>query len=358
MRPFLLACAARHSSLCALGFSGLEQLAAYNALSRESSAALVELLAQARVSCVRVASRTFLLLQPDDLVVWQVDDDDEEPAQLKALQTTLTVLQSLASQPSSDDAVQSLVFACFRLLSGAQCTNAVRATAAATLRQAVSVLLQRASQDAGAGSSALALLGAICAIAHGRAAPALAAPLPRAFAVDLLDDALRAHALLFRTAPTFCDLLAQTIFPLLADLLAGGAAQSVKGSGARYGSATGTALPASIPDDVGVDPARVAEHRCTFRTASTAVCLFARTLPRQIGMLLARLLAASQAGDQAAWYRAAAFEGLHRCAADAHLARSLVEALPCEPRVTVLGQICVVATATLADAVGPDAVRT
>ena len=54
-RPFLLACAARNSSLCALGFTALEQLAASDALSEESTGALVDALAQVCVFALRRA---------------------------------------------------------------------------------------------------------------------------------------------------------------------------------------------------------------------------------------------------------------------------------------------------------------
>jgi hypothetical protein len=48
VRPFLLACAARHSSLCALGLAALEQLAAGDELSEAATRELVDALAQAR----------------------------------------------------------------------------------------------------------------------------------------------------------------------------------------------------------------------------------------------------------------------------------------------------------------------
>jgi hypothetical protein len=280
-----------------------------------------------------------------------VNDGDEEQTQLKALQTTLTVLQSQHC-PDTEAAVSALLATCFRMLSGAQASNAVHATAAATARQAVSVLLARAREGgaapapAAASTRALALVRVLCSLARG-AAPDLAAPLPRAFAVDLLDDALRAHASLFTASPPFSELLAQCVFPLLTDLLAGG-------TGAAE-AAVPLSPAASLPDEVGVDPAEVAERRCALRTATTLVCTYAHSLPRHADALLERLLAAAQSGARGAWHRAAALEAVQRCAADARLARCLVDAA--EPRTHALTRMAGVAAGTLTESCGVDAVR-
>jgi hypothetical protein len=281
----------------------------------------------------------------------QVNDGDEEQTQLKALQTTLTVLQSQHC-PDTEAAVSALLATCFRLLSGAQASNAVHATAAASARQAVSVLLARAREGgaapapAAASTRALALVRVLCSLARG-AAPDLAAPLPRAFAVDLLDDALRAHASLFTASPPFSELLAQCVFPLLTDLVAGG-------TGAAE-AAVPLSPAASLPDEVGVDPAEVAERRCALRTATTLVCTYAHSLPRHADALLERLLAAAQSGARGAWHRAAALEAVQRCAADARLARCLINAA--EPRTQALTRMAGVAAGTLTESCGVDAVR-
>jgi hypothetical protein len=288
-----------------------------------------------------------------------VNDDDEEQTQLKALQTTLTVLQSHHGI-TTDASVSAVVVTGFRLLSGTQPTNAVHATAAATLRQAVSVLLARAREDVRACPRAVALLRVLCSLARGAAAPDLAAPLPRAFAVDLLDDAMRAHAPLFSAVPAFNELLLQCVFPLLDDLLSSdtavGAALSARlSAGALHGVAPSAS---ALADDVGFDPAEVAERRCAFRTAATAACTYAQSLPQQTDALLERVLAASQSSSAAPWYRAAALDALQRCAADQRVARALVEAVaPVTPRVRMLTQMSKVAADVLADAFGADAVR-
>jgi hypothetical protein len=370
-RPFLLACAARNSSLCALGFTALEQLAASDALSEESTGALADALAQVcvfalrRARHVRARTRAGLPASAPDVrtrltFARQVNDDDEEQTQLKALQTTLTVLQSHHG-PATDASVSAVVVTGFRLLSGTQPTNAVHATAAATLRQVVSVLLARAREDARTSSRALALVRVLCSLARGAAsaAPDLAAPLPRAFAVDLLDDALRNDASLFSAAPAFNELLLLCVFPLLEELLSSDAAVgAARGARLSAGALHGVAPSASaLADEVGYDAAEVAECRCAFRTAATAACTYAQSLPQRSDALLERVLAASQSSSTAPWYRAAALDALQRCAADQRVARALVEAAPATPRVTMLSRMSDVAADVLTDAFGAEAVR-
>ena len=286
----------------------------------------------------------------------KVDDGDDEQVQLKALQTTLTVLQApLCSDDSA--AVLPLLVVCFRLLSGPQGSNAVHATAAATLRQAVSVVLQRASDDdaAGVAAKATALLRGLCTLARGGSSPELNTPLPRAFAVDLLDDALRAHAKAFTDVAPFRELLLRVVFPLLTELLASSGAVPLDGVGAL--SQPSAAAASTVFDEVGADPAEVAERRCALRAASTVICTYASPLPEQTDALLERILATTQSVVAAMWYRASAFEALLRCAADLRLARLLAEPAAGAHRGQVLCRIAAVASSVLTDVLGAEAVR-
>jgi len=282
-----------------------------------------------------------------------VDDGDDEQAQLKALQTTLTVLQ--APVCSNDDAaVLPLLVVCFRLLSGAQASNAVHATAAATLRQAVSVVLQRASDESSAdvAAKAAALLRGLCTLARGGSSPELNAPLPRAFAVDLLDDALRAHVMVFSDVAAFKQLLIHDVFPLLTELLASSGAVPLDGVSAQPSAATASA----VLDEVGIDPAEVAERRCALRAATTMICSYAFSLPEQADALLERVLSTTQSALAATWYRASAFEALQRCAADLRLARSLAQSAD-GARAQLLCRIATTSSSVLTDVFGAEAVR-
>ena len=282
-----------------------------------------------------------------------MDDGDDEQAQLKALQTTLTVLQT---PDCVDDgaAVLPLLVVCFRLLSGPQASNAVHATAAATLRQAVSVVLQRASDDSAAGvaAKATALLRGLCALARGVASQELNTPLPRAFAVDLLDDALRTHARTFTDAAAFKDLLVCVVFVLITELLASSGAVSADGALAL--TRPSAAAASTVYDEVGIDPAEVAERRCALRVATTVICTYATSLPDQADALLERIISTTQSALAATWYRASAFEALQRCSADLRLAQSLAGDTK---RAQMLCRIATVSSSALTDVLGAEAVR-
>ena len=286
-----------------------------------------------------------------------MDDGDDEQAQLKALQTTLTVLQAPLC---SDDgaAVLPLLVVCFRLLSGPQASNAVHATAAATLRQAVSVVLQRAGDDHadGVAAKATALLRGLCTLARESSAPELNAPLPRAFAVDLLDDALRVHANAFTQVPAFKELLVTVVYPLLTDLLvSSGAVPTLDGAGAP--SQPSAAAASTVFDEVGIDPAEVAERRCALRAATTFICTYASALPELADALFERILSTTHSVLAATWYRASAFEALQRCAADLRLARALAQPATGARRVQMLCRIATASFGVLTDVFGAEAVR-
>ena len=353
-RPFLLACATRQSGLCALGFASLQQMAASNALSPASMRALVAHLSQVRARAAWRTPRAPLTVCA--CAPRKVDDGDDEQAQLKALQTTLTVLQAPLC---SDDgaAVLPLLVVCFRLLSGPQASNAVHATAAATLRQAVSVVLQRAGDDHadGVAAKATALLRGLCTLARESSSPELNAPLPRAFAVDLLDDALRVHAKAFTQVPAFTQLLVTVVYPLLTDLLVSSGAVAVDGAGAP--SQPSAAAASTVFDEVGIDPAEVAERRCALRAATTFICTYAAVLPELADALFERILSTTHSVLAATWYRASAFEALQRCAADLRLARALAQPAAGAQRAQMLCRIATASFGVLIDVFGAEAVR-
>ena len=282
-----------------------------------------------------------------------MDDGDDEQAQLKALQTTLTVMQTPVCVDDGA-AVLPLLVVCFRLLSGPQASNAVHATAAATLRQAVSVVLQRASDDGSASvaAKATALVRGLCALAQGGASPELNTPLPRAFAVDLLDDALRTHSKTFTDVAAFKDLLVRVVFVLITELLASSGAVSADGAGALTRPSAAAASTAF--DEIGIDPAEVAERRCALRVATTVICTYAASLPEQADALLERIISTTQSVLAATWYRASAFEALQRCSADLRLAQSLAGDTR---RAQMLCRIATVSSSALTDVLGAEAVR-
>ena len=129
----------------------------------------------------------------------KVDKNTDETVQLKTLQTALTLLQS-PLRPASEDAIGAVLGVCLRLTSKKGHKDAVLTTAAATVRQAVALVLsyvdvdavlqsqqqQQQQQQAGAGeggggeggalpseaaSAALKLIEDLCNIASGMHAP-------------------------------------------------------------------------------------------------------------------------------------------------------------------------------------------
>lgn len=247
-----------------------------------------------------------------------------------------------------------LLVVCFRLLSGPQASNAVHATAAATLRQAVSVVLQRASDDSAVGvaAKATALVRGLCVLAQGGASQELNTPLPRAFAVDLLDDALRTHSKLFTDVAAFKDILVRVVFVLITELLASSGAVSADGALAL--TRPSAAVASSVVDEIGIDPAEVTERRCALRVATTVVCTYASSLPEQADALLEHIISTTQSALAATWYRASAFEALQSCSADFRLARSLSGDAK---RAHMLCRIATVSTCALIDVLGAEAVR-
>ena len=225
---------------------------------------------------------------------------------------------------------------CFRLLASAQGSAAVHATAAATLRQGTSALLERAGEEEGL-VPALQLLHELLRVAGDLEQ----APLPRAFALDLLDAGLGGHARLFAAQAPLANLLAERLVPLLLAQVAAPSAQQQPPSSPLQPQA----------EEIGVDPALVALTRVACRAAAGVARGFCAALPAQARLLLAGLQDAAESPAAPAWCRVAALEALRACAADARLAQRLADATV-EDGVALLQRTATLCARILAEACG------
>eukprot|EP00899_Mesostigma_viride_P020318 jgi/Mesvir1/28288/Mv04811-RA.1 len=242
LRPFLLACDTKNSKLSAAGLNCLQRLIAHNAIAPYSVGAILATLRQHAES-------------------------GDDGAKLKTLPTILTLLQSSA-HPTDPNEVATVLGICFRLLSKNSNADSVHSTAAATIRQAVALIFDRVvagegltPPQGGAGAAkstkgtsgatgeksrsksqeamdlsqvyekstvpprdlvskespaALLLFNDLCVLADGFAAPWLkAGPLPRTFALDILEFVLSHHAAVFRELKPFVTLLQDNVCALL-----------------------------------------------------------------------------------------------------------------------------------------------
>ena len=322
----------------------------------------------------RLLSHTDNLTRCGLLYVNQVSELDDESTQLKALQAGLTLLQSRRAEdsqvrmdggvvtngPATDAApVQAgtpvVVALCLRLLSGALTSPAVHATCAATLRQGLSVVLDRA---AGGGRRAhhqvhtcahapshthaspthspvagLAILHALLAAFTGEVevSSSRSPALVRAFALDVLDAACTSHRLLFASTHPFPDLLTERLVPILVDELCALAGESTVDGRAANQRVSTTASPLHRaaptsplmpqPEEIGVDPADVALCRVLCRTAGSVARVCA---PREeCARLLNALCNVAMAPSTPAWCVAAAMDALRQCVADTALVARL-----------------------------------
>jgi hypothetical protein len=177
----------------------------------------------------------------------RVDKNTDENVQLKTLQTALTLLQS-PLRPRSEEQIGAVLGVCLRLTNRKGHKDAVLTTAAATVRQAVALVLsyvdveaelqgQAAAAEAGeageapggAAYAAQKLVEDLCNIASGAPPLWLKSPsLPRTFVLELLDFVLANSPDVFRRLPPFQNALAvrmtQLIQAQLQDHLDAGAA--------------------------------------------------------------------------------------------------------------------------------------
>jgi hypothetical protein len=112
---------------------------------------------------------------------------DDEQAQLKALQTTFDRLAD-AQMRGRRRCDLPLLVVCFAPAQRPAGKQRRHATAAATLRQAVSVVLQRASDEqvlSAFHARPRRSCGGLCVLAQGGASQELNTPLPRAFSGQL-----------------------------------------------------------------------------------------------------------------------------------------------------------------------------
>lgn len=142
-------------------------------------------------------------------------------------------LFSFSLNPPDLQDTMALVFGvCFRMSTSSRSSDSVRTTAAATLRQAASVIFDRLSEDPPPPASSadpaadpheeapLLLLDDLCALASGQPAAWLQVPQPpRAFALDVLDFILGTHSEAFRKRATLAAVVEHKVCPLLARFL-------------------------------------------------------------------------------------------------------------------------------------------
>lgn len=227
LRPLQLSLDTKSDKLKSRALAIAQNLIANHALPAEASEAVVAMLGK-------------------------VDRNTDENVQLKTLQTALTLLQS-PLRPCTEEQIGAVLGVCLRLTNKKGHKDAVLTTAAATVRQAVALVLsyvdveaelqglQAAGRDGsgegeeavcaprGAAAAAQKLVEDLCNIASGAPPIWLKSPsLPRTFVLELLDFVLTHSSAVFRQLPPFQNALAvrmtQLIQAQLQDHLDAGAA--------------------------------------------------------------------------------------------------------------------------------------
>eukprot|EP00854_Cymbomonas_tetramitiformis_P009321 gene9321-11046_t len=297
-RAFIKACEAKNVRLSAIGLACLQKLVANEAIAQD---AIPEVLSTLR----------------------QHADVYDEAVQLKTLQTVLSLLQSKL-YPKEEEGVAAMLGICFRLLGSTRCADSVHTTAAATLRQAVALIFDRIVTCEGlanhpspqamgitdmdepfadahsATKAGLLLFNDLCALASGQPAPWLQVPpLPKAFALDMLEFVLSHHAIVFTALPNF-------------ERLLGGRLASLLMTSLRAGS--------TMEDEA----AEMVERRLLMRTVSTVVKQFGHVLVTECEIYLT-VLVKSLEQDFPLWHRIFVLEVLRILCGDADLMRFLFE---------------------------------
>ncbi|KAL4423762.1 hypothetical protein ABPG75_001063 [Micractinium tetrahymenae] len=220
LRPLQLSLETKSDRLKSRALAIAQNLIANHALPAEASEAVVAMLGR-------------------------VDRNTDENVQLKTLQTALTLLQS-PLRPYSEEQIGAVLGVCLRLTNKKGHKDAVLTTAAATVRQAVALVLSYVDVEAelqgqqlegsgetsapgGAAAAAQKLVEDLCNIASGVPPLWLKSPsLPRTFVLELLEFLLVNSPAVFRQLPPFQNALAvrmtQLIQAQLQDHLDAGAA--------------------------------------------------------------------------------------------------------------------------------------
>lgn len=327
---FLQACEARGARLVSLGLQGLQRLVSYG---------------QVRLGAMKAVLGA----------VSAHAESTDDAVQLKVLQTVLTLLQARAVVPSDGEGTSAVLSTCLRLFASQRTAQSVASTAGATLRQAVSFVFdhaaaecgldlapaerrggvtvlpwpkrvvtsaamvgaendarqqhtQRQSDGGGSGeggdrpgepgegsatATALLLFGDLCSLAGGGAPSWLSSPpVPRSFALEILEFILATRAELFVRVDSFNRLLRERVVSLVMVSL----------------NATGSAGSAS-------DEA-VATHKLLTQTVATLTRKFLGLLPTE-GMVFATSLLQGVSPSLPLWQRLCALDALRAAAGDA-----------------------------------------
>lgn len=281
LRPFLLACESKSTKLASIALVSMQKLLASGIVPLEDMLAIIKALEQ--VEKLR-----------DDII------------QLKILQTALSLMQSRVLA-ESEEGVAAVLGLCFRLLSDPKNSDSVVNTAAATVRQAVTLVFEHVLPEGprrntsevaevppangnrqvplrtesgllaehGSANAALKLLDELCMMATASTEAMLkwlrAPTLPRYFVLDLLDFVLSNTATVFRTVPAFEHALLVRITQLLITQLQ------------------------NLLDPACEPGVQATDLRITLRVVRTVLSRFHRQLRSKCGVFIEALLAGAQA---------------------------------------------------------------
>ncbi|GMH33400.1 hypothetical protein BSKO_01234 [Bryopsis sp. KO-2023] len=265
LRPFSLACETKNARLASLALGCIQKLLANNCVSPEGRTSVVA-------------------------VLQHVEKGSDEGVKLKMLQTGLTLLQNPSAADCEDDICQVLGL-CFRMLANPKNTETVISTAAATVRQAVAVVFDRAllrdstgaipdpdiedvarqntnsqATISGRTSAALHLLEDLCQLCSGSHATWVQSPVvQREFVLDLLQFIMSHNPDVFKSSPQFEEVLRERVCHILFQLLHG--LLTMEG-----------------------DPPRPSEARAVFKTVGTILTKFYMLMPAKESQLFSVLL--------------------------------------------------------------------
>ena len=308
LHAFLLACEARTNRLIALGLQGLQRLVSYDQVQLGQMPTIV--------SAVHAHAQS-----TDDTV------------QLKVLQTVLTLLQSAAVVPSDAEGTSAVLSICLRLFSNTRTAPNVASTAGATLRQAVGFVFEHATSECGltiapaqrkgvtaseqgtavspepstptpamapdadeetATATALLLFADLCTLAGGGSPSWLSSPpVPRSFALEILEFILATRADIFMRVDAFNKLLRERVVSLVMVSL----------------NATSTRSAGSATDEA------VATHRLLTQTVATITKKFFTLLPTECMVFLTSLLQGTSP-SMPLWQRLCALDALRAAVGD------------------------------------------
>ncbi|CAD7699922.1 unnamed protein product [Ostreobium quekettii] len=291
LRPFVLACETKNSRLTSHALGCIQRLLANDAVSAEGRVAVIT-------------------------VLQHLEKSHDEGVKLKMLQTALTLLQNPAASDREEN-ICNLLGLNFRLLAHPRNTETVVSTAAATVRQAVTLVFDRAlaeddaideypsseeerrlshSQATGSGReiAALHLLEDMCEMCSGSPATWLQSPVvQRQFILDMLEYVLSHKPQVFHRLPLFEEALRERVCHVLDSLLM------------EYMQHDG-------------EPARTGEVRAAFRSLATTLENFYTLIPAKVAHFLDILFKGTSAGNPT-WRRTCCLQVLRHLSLDRYL---------------------------------------